>query len=311
VNKAKRIAVLLAAIVAGASPTAAQVTPEIRARLDEIGRTVDTLATGAIYAPLQTRADAADFRIERDISYGSHAKQGLDVIAPAESGSTPLPVLIMVHGGGFVAGDKTLDENGQASAFYDNIMLWAASNGMVGVNANYRLAPEFRYPAVQEDLGAVVRWVQQNIGQYGGDPQRIMMMGHSAGAAHVANYVATAAFGPDGEIGITKAVFSSASYDFAPPHAYFGDEATGQSSIAGLVATETPYMVIVAENDPAPFHVQAGKLMEAVCSTGSCPPFLVLKDHNHMSGVYSINSADTSMSGPILAFLQQESDASD
>jgi triacylglycerol lipase len=162
-----------------------------------------------------------------------------------------------------------------------------------------------RYPAVQQDLGEVVKWVQQNIGRYGGDPQQIIMMGHSAGAAHVASYVANPAHGPSGSTGLIKAVFSSGSYDFTPPHAYFGEADTSQSSIEGLVNASIPYMVIVAENDPPNFHVQAGKLMEAVCTTGSCPPFLMLRDHNHMSGVYSINSRDTSMSGPILAFLQR------
>lgn len=293
----------------------ASVPDDIEPQLKAIGRKVDTIATSKIYTPLQTPAPYAGVRVERDIKFGPHQKQGLDVFAPSDAGKGPLPVLVMVHGGGFVAGDKSIDETGKQSAFYDNIMLWAVKNGMVGVNINYRLAPEFKYPAVQQDIGAAIGWVQQNIQRYGGDPNHIDLMGHSAGAAHVASYVAHPQFGPNGQSGIRRAVFSSGSYDFPPspdrPHAYFGADSDIKSSIPGLVATKIPYMIIVAERDPASFHIQAGKLLEKVCGTGSCPPFLMLKDHGHMSGVYSINSPDQSLSGPILAFLKGRAPAAE
>lgn len=292
----------------------ASVPDEIEPQLQAIGRKVDTIATSKIYTPLQARPPYAGVRVERDIKFGPHEKQGLDVFTPSKAGKAPLPVLVMVHGGGFVAGDKVIDETGKQGAFYDNIMLWAVKNGMVGVNINYRLAPEFKYPAVQQDIGAAIGWVQQNIQRYGGDPNQIDLMGHSAGAAHVASYVAHPEFGPGGQTGIRRAVFSSGSYEFAPsgdrPHAYFGADSGDKSSIPGLVATKVPFMVIVAERDPAPFHLQVGKLLESVCATGNCPPFLMLKDHGHMSGVYSINSPDQSLSGPILAFLKGRAPAS-
>lgn len=302
------VAIALPAMLMAAVPD--EIEPQLRA----IGRKVDTLATSSIYTPLQTRPPYAGVRVERDITFGAHEKQGLDVFAPSGAGNAPLPVLIMVHGGGFVAGDKSLDETGKQSAFYDNVMLWAVKNGMIGVNINYRLAPGFKYPAVQQDIGMAVSWVQNNIRRYGGDPGRIDLMGHSAGAAHVASYVAHPGYGPGGKSGIRRAVFSSGSYEFAPaggePHSYFGAAGAEQSSIPGLVATKTPFMIIVAERDPAPFHMQAGKLVNSVCATGDCPPFLMLKDHGHMSGVYSINSPDQSLSGPILAFLKGRAPAS-
>jgi triacylglycerol lipase len=217
-------------------------------------------------------------------------------------------VLVMVHGGGFVAGDKSIDETGKPSAFYDNIMLWAAAHGMVGVNINYRLAPQAQYPAVQQDIGAAISWVQANIPRYGGNKDDIALMGHSAGAAHVGSYIADPRFGPGGSAGVSKVVLSSGSYEFAPqgstPHAYFGSGGSERSSIPGLVSTKIPYLLIVGEYDPPNFHTQAGKLMNAVCATGNCPSLVLAKGHGHMSGVYSINTADQSLSGPILAFLQ-------
>jgi triacylglycerol lipase len=162
---------------------------------------------------------------------------------------------------------------------------------------------------VQQDIGAAVLWVQENIGRYGGDPSKVVLMGHSAGGAHVASYIAHPEYGPGGKAGVARAIFSSGSYDFTPegstPHSYFGASGAGSSSIAGLVSTEVPYLVILAEYDPVPFHLQAGMLMNAVCSGGSCPPFVLAKDHGHMSGVYSINTSDTSVSGPILKFIKQ------
>ena len=97
---------------------------------------------------------------------------------------------MFVHGGGFVRGTK----HAPGSPFYDNVMVLAARNGMVGVNVEYRLAPQFKWPSGNEDLGAAVRYVADNISRYGGDPNRIFLMGHSAGASLVANYVAQPQF---------------------------------------------------------------------------------------------------------------------
>jgi len=303
-------AVALLGLALVADLASAQVPADLAAQIRSIGRTVDTLKTGALYAPLQEPLPAS-MRATRDLKYGNDPKQTLDVVAPAMTRGGPRPVLLFVHGGGYVRGDKTLDETGRSSLFYDNIMIWAVKNGMVGVNVNYRLAPQFQYPAVQQDLGAAVKWVQDNIARYGGDPANLYLMGHSAGAAHVASYVAHPEFGPNGQLGLKAAVFSSGNYDFTPApgqqagHPYFGAQAAEHSSLAGLVATRTPYMVIVAELDPVGFHEQAGKLMNAVCGAGHCPPYLLLRDHGHMSGNYAVNTADTSLSGAVLEFLKK------
>ena len=303
------VATLLSAALLANSATA-QVPADLAAQIRSIGRTVDTLKTGALYAPLQEPLPAS-MRATRDLKYGNDGKQTLDVVAPAAASSNPRPVFLFVHGGGYVRGDKTLDETGKSSLFYDNIMIWAVKNGMIGVNVNYRLAPQFQYPAVQQDLGAAVKWVQDNIARFGGDPAKLYLMGHSAGAAHVASYVAHPEFGPNGQPGLKAAVFSSGNYEFAPApgqkanHPYFGAQAADHSSLPGLVASKTPYLVIVAELDPVGFHEQAGKLMNAVCAAGNCPPYLLLRDHGHMSGNYAVNTADTSLSGAVLEFLKK------
>ena len=109
-------------------------------------------------------------------------------------------------------------------------MLWAVNNGFVGVNATYRLAPQSPYPAGAEDLAAVVAWVAGKIGERGGDPARIYLMGHSAGAVHVANYVSHPEFHKVRDGGLAGAVMVSGIYDLtASPLgdaeiAYFGSD---------------------------------------------------------------------------------------
>ena len=107
---------------------------------------------------------------------------------------------------------------------------------MIGVNATYRLAPAHRWPAGSDDVAAVVRWVREHIGEYGGDPERIFLMGQSAGAAHVAAYVAR------GGVPLAGALLLSGLYDpavFEPSPlnaAYYGDDPAlfaTQSSLEG------------------------------------------------------------------------------
>ena len=94
------------------------------------------------------------------------------------------PVVVMVHGGGWRAGDKANDSNGTEKAAF-----FTAQN-CVYVSVNYRLSPAVRHPAHAEDVARAVAWVFNQIGQFGGDPNRLTLMGHSAGA-HLAALVAT------------------------------------------------------------------------------------------------------------------------
>src|SRR5205807_1942905 len=120
---------------------------EIAWKLLEIGRVIDPPKTAAIYAPLQEKEPYPGAKIERDVKYGAADRNRLDIFMP-ETASSPRPVLIFVHGGAFVTGDKRVRDG----PFYDNIMLWAVKNGFVGVNVDYRLAPQASWPAGAKDL---------------------------------------------------------------------------------------------------------------------------------------------------------------
>ena len=113
-----------------------------------------------------------DIRRYDDIAYGAHPLQVLDVYRP-KGAAGKLPVIVSVHGGGWVYGDK---------AVYQFYMMSLAQRGFVAVNFSYRLAPEDRFPAQIEDVKAVFDWVRTHADEYGMDVERLFAVGDSAGA---------------------------------------------------------------------------------------------------------------------------------
>jgi triacylglycerol lipase len=280
-------------------------------KLLEIGRVVEQPKTALLYAPLQQKEPYQGVKTERDVKYGPADRHLLDIFTP-ESNSSGRPVLIYIHGGGFVSDNK----RDPGSPFYDNIMLWAVKNGFVGVNANYRLAPQSVWPAGPEDLAAVVQWVSEKIVERGGDPKRIYLMGQSAGAVHVAGYVSHPEFHKVKGGGLAGAVMLSGIYDLtASPAgdaviAYFGSDPSRyaeRSSLQGLLATKIPLMVTVAELDPPGFVAQYELLKQAACKRANgCAHSFMLPQHSHMSEVYAINTSDTRLTDEILSFFKTE-----
>lgn len=307
---AKSVLAVVLALAAGQALAQQSPMPEDLAwKLTEIGRTIEPPKTAALYAPLQQKEPYAGVKTERDVKYGMADRHLLDVFTP-EANSATRPVLIFIHGGAFIAGNK----RGPGSPFYDNVMLWAVKSGFVGVNATYRLAPQSPWPAGSEDVAAVVAWVASQIGARGGDPARIYLMGHSAGAVHVANYVAHPEFHKVKDGGLAGAVMVSGLYELGKAPlgdgeiAYFGTDPSryaDRSSLAGLLATKTQLMIASAELDPPRFVEQFEFLKQASCKRPSgCAHATMLPQHSHMSEVYSINTADTRLTDEILAFVK-------
>lgn len=100
-----------------------------------------------------------------------HERQVLDVYAP--KGAKNLPVVFWIHGGGWQAGDKSDVQDKPA---------WFLANGFVFVSTNYRLLPAVDMGTLIRDVAKAVGWTRRNIAQHGGDPDRLYIMGHSAGA---------------------------------------------------------------------------------------------------------------------------------
>ncbi len=314
--------------------------PDIAAALRQIGPKIDGQRTTALYAPLFPKEPYPNVSLTRDVHYGPDERNVLDIFTAPDSGAAPRngaapesgaaaesgavrdngpgtrgaaarrPVVVFVHGGGFSHGTNHMP----GTPFYDNVGLWAASHGLVGVTMTYRLAPKFPFPAGVEDVTAAVRWLRGHIAAYGGNPREIFLWGHSAGAAHVADYVAHLARSGARPVIAGAILTSGVSYDLGHSVSiwkdYYGSDVAkypGRSSLAGLVRTSTPLLVTDAELDPPLMHEQTDELVSALRDVGKPVRLVDVPNHSHLSELYAVGTADRSLSGPVLEFIRKVS----
>ena len=164
--------------------------------------------------------------VRRDIAYGEDARLRLDIYSPP-GGAAAAPVLVFVHGGSWATGDK---------AGYSWAGRALASRGYLTVVPNYRLVPEGRYPAMVEDTAAAIRWAHANARDHGGDPSRLAVSGHSAGAYNAL----MAAYAPEfGASDLVRAVVSlSGPADFLPLDTDASRDAFGHLEGEALARTQ-------------------------------------------------------------------------
>ncbi len=248
-------------------------------------------ASQALYAPLHDMEPFTDVTVERDLRYGPDDRHRLDVFRSPHAVSGA-PILVYVHGGGFIGGDKT--EIG--SPYYDNVGVWAARSGYVGVTLTYRLAPQHTYPAGGDDVGRAVAWIRHNRNTIGrSEDAPIVLMGQSAGASHVATYAANDAGAANAIAGIIllSGVYDFGSFPNAPNVAAYLNGANNTDAVPGIVATNIPLLFCISEFDPPPFHAQTHRLFEALYERdGVVPNIAFLPGHNHISQVANINAGD-------------------
>ena len=115
----------------------------------------------------------------RDLSYGPHGKWNLLDLYLPRNAERPLPVIVSVHGGGWVYGTK------ETYRYYCSDL---ARRGFAVLNFSYRLAPKNKFPAAMEDTNEAFRWLMENAGQYGLDASRVFAVGDSAGAQMLGAY---------------------------------------------------------------------------------------------------------------------------
>jgi acetyl esterase/lipase len=196
----------------------------------------------------------AGLRVARDVPFGPHPRQRLDIHAPRESASGR-PVLVFFYGGNWDSGDRQ-DYGFVGRAF--------AASGYVTILPDYTHAHERPYPAFMEDAGAALAWVAANIADHGGDPHRIAVAGHSAGA-----YIAvTLALDPHwgASAAIKAAIGLAGPYDFLPfdspvTERTFGhvEDLPATQPINHVRADAPPLLLITGEADTTvrPRHSQA------------------------------------------------------
>ena len=312
--------VMVLGFMLGASAAHAQVSAlpsEIQQKLAAAGptwrgSTQDTEPMYTLFQPLLKAAHKDGVEITKNLAYGADPKQVLDVYKP--KGKTGVPIVIFIHGGAYVRGSK--DYVGE---IFGNITTWFARQGTLGINADYPLAPAATWPSAAKNVGKMVAWAKANGTRYGGDPNRIYLVGHSAGATHVASYIFDASLQPTSGPGVAGAVLISGRYrvTYDPTgdpnaknmQAYFGDDASAyveRSPITHIRESSVPLFLVNAEYDNAGLDVLGAELFAAICERdGKCPRFTRLEKHNHISEVTSFNTADEQLGREILEFMKR------
>ena len=265
----------------------------------------------AAYTPLVAAADNAGITVHRDLAYGTHRRQVLDVFVPS-GGARGADVILFVHGGAFVRGSKS--SNGH---IYDNLPYWFARQGCVAVNVEYRLADEAPYPGGAQDVAAAIAWVQEHIAGFGGAPDRIFPIGHSAGGTHVASVLLDPVLAQHPGRRVAGAVLLSARLqaDVLPDNpnahgvrAYFGADASLYPQRAPgnhAARASVPIMIVNAQFENPYLDLYGAQFFYDLARASGCMPrFVQLPLHNHTSIVAHFNSGEEFLGREILRFMQ-------
>lgn len=278
--------------------------PNVVSGIAALGPTLDrpmVAKTNELMKGLAPFTPPASVTVTSDVAYGDDPLQKIDIYTPAKARA--LPIAVFFHGGGFVSGDKKE---------YANVPSYLSQHGMVAVNVNYRLAPKVTWPAASEDAAAVVAFLKKNAARYGGDPKRIVLIGHSAGANLVATYMLDKRIYPKSGPGVAGVILISlpASRPSGVRDAdqvYFGGPNVIPSRVPGpfLEKSKMPMMMITAEYDPVMLAPEAYDFAGRMCvRDGKCPPFLYVKGHNHISEIGSVGSPDDQVGRAIVDYVR-------
>jgi acetyl esterase len=254
------------------------------------------------YSPVVAAADNRGIEVERDLAYGPHARQVLDLFIPsaAHAQRRAGDVVLFVHGGAFIRGKKST--NGHV---YDNVCYWFARQGFTAVNVEYRLAQDAPYPGGAEDVARAVDWVAQNLHAYGRSADRIFLIGHSAGGTHVATCVFDPGFEQRPSRAIAGIALLSARLraDVLPGNpnaegvkAYFGTDPAlyeQRSPVTHAHSCAVPLLIAIAEYENPYLDQYGAEFFERACAARAAKPrFLQIKKHNHTSIVAHFNSGE-------------------
>ncbi|MFM2288192.1 MAG: hypothetical protein RL684_1335 [Pseudomonadota bacterium] len=263
-------------------------------------------ACGQLFREEQLAQVAPGDRIA-DLAYGPAPRQQLDLYRPARADDTGVPILLWVHGGGFVRGEKHSPEH----PFNAHMGRFAARHGLLGAVMNYRLAPEHLYPSGGEDVGLAIDWLRREAAGHGGDPTRIFAVGTSAGAVHVATHLALRA----GHEGVRGAALFSGLYGATPLDPpdlkYYGEGSNanpGRAVLEAVAAARVPLFVACAEFDPPRFQAETTALLQRRLELqGHLPRAHFASGHNHYSLAMHIGGRDQRLGGELLGFIAEAS----
>jgi acetyl esterase/lipase len=226
------------------------------------------------------------YSVVRDLAYGAHPSQKLDLYIPDrpadQIGGRPFDVVVFIHGGSWQAGDR--DE-------YQFVGQALASKGFIAVVADYRLYPDVRFPDFVADAAAATRWTRDHIAARGGNPARLFVMGHSAGA-HIAallaldaSYLTAVGMAPRDLRGV---IGLAGPYDFLPLRSntlkiIFGPESERWRSqpIRYVDGQNPPMLLLAGNNDTMVDPGNTTRLAAAIRAKGGVVDAATLMGFNH------------------------------
>jgi acetyl esterase/lipase len=237
-----------------------------------------------------TPKERESHRVGHDIAYAEGERHGLDVYAPTDLQGVA-PVMVFFYGGGWSQGKRQE---------YEFVGRALAAQGFVTVVPDYRITPETTFPGFLQDCAAALRWVQDNIATYGGDPKRMVLCGHSAGAYNAVmmaldpSYTQAAGFDI---ANIKGAIGLSGAYDFLPLETETTNAAFGQAPDPVLTqpvhfarADAAPLLLIWGDQDERVGRRNIESMERAMRAAGGAVEVKIYPGVNHGATMTSLST---------------------
>jgi acetyl esterase/lipase len=275
---------------------------------------------------LYEKAELPESQVVRDLTYWEGTdrdakKHRLDLFLPT---GTHWPVLLFTHGGGWTEGDKGLRVGG--ADVYGNIGRFFAAHGVGTAVINYRLLPDVTWRDQLQDVARAVAWVHSHIREYGGDPDRLFLAGHSAGSqlvtrvaldpaplqklnrssAIICGVAAVSGAGLDladaktYELGADPAYYERRFRDRGPLDHQWQQEA---SPVSFVDASDPPFLILYAEGESEALHRQSRRLNEALALAGVDSQVVIVPGESHSRMVLTLSHPNKTAAPAVLAFI--------
>ncbi|TJX67008.1 MAG: alpha/beta hydrolase [Mesorhizobium sp.] len=234
----------------------------------------------------RSAATRASLPMLADVAYGPHEAERLDLFFP-EGPRQDLPVHIFIHGGYWRMFTKS---------DYSYVAERVTSAGAIAVVIDYALMPAVRMAAIVDQIRRARQWVLDNIASHGGDPGRLSVSGHSAGA-----HLATFLFNEDSAHPPSAALLLGGLYDLKPlQHSFLepligltDTEVAAFSPMSKSHSSWTQVRMLVGERETQPFHLQARLFADRLTRQGLSVSRGVLTARNHMDSVRDLGLRGT------------------
>jgi acetyl esterase/lipase len=262
--------------------------------------------------PDTTAVLSKDTVVKKDVAFGKDEKQKLDVYSPKNG--KDCPIVIFVHRGEWTKGDKS--EVSYKPKFFNE-------HGIVFISTNYRLYPEAKFPAHAEDVASAVRWTVDHAKEFGGDPKKIILMGHSAGCHLVTlvgldpKYLEAVKLRPSDLRGVVA--WSGGAYDLLEKVAEngtykqhiinaFGDDPMVWKECSPITharnGAKAPPFLLASYEKGSNANRAAEKLASAVRDSKGKAEVIVLENRTHHTAIHLLGAPDDTTGAIFLKFLK-------